>query len=134
MFIPNILNSILCQGMCQAPRTQQGMVPALRGSLAGRQTGTQACQAPCKHTGREAGRSGQERLLEEGDCSPFCKVKVEKADVKGMEGITYAKSWGEQSILGANEATLRVRRALNPWVLNSCRSSGSPAVLAEATG
>lgn len=100
LFIPNILNSIPCQGMCQAPRIQQGMVPALRGSLAGRQTGTQECQVPCKHTRREAGRSGQERLLEEGDCSPFfCKVNVEKADEKGMEGITYAKSRGAHSIL-----------------------------------
>lgn len=81
--------------MCQAPRIQQDMVPTLRGSLAGRQTGTQACQAPCKHTGREAGSSGRERLLEDGDCSPiFCKARVEKADVKGMEGMTYAKSWG----------------------------------------
>ena len=94
MFIPNILNSILCQAMCQAPRIQQDMVPALRGSLAGRQADTQARQAPCTPR-KGSGRSGRERLLEDGDCSPvLCQVMGEEADVKGMEGMTYAKSWG----------------------------------------
>lgn len=94
--IPNILNSILCQAMCQAPRIQQDMVPTLRGSLSrgDKQVHRRARRRANTQEGKQAGVVRGE-LLEDSDCSPvFCKAIGEKADVKGMEGMTCGNPGG----------------------------------------